>query len=329
MDCIGKRVRRREQGGFTLVELLVVISIIGILMALLLPAVQAARESARMSQCANNLKQLSLGVLSFENANRRFPYGVTWHPDPCHGWTLETLPQMEYGNVVAKYDTTASWYDAVNQPVVMQQLPVFQCPSTPLQRQMVNPIEGYASVSSTTMVTFSDRYAAAADYGAPRGFADTRYSAAEGSIDTNGRTSGAFIKQLTASSPSTTSQWCPTAVRDVTDGASSTILLCEQAGRPNLYYGGVLQPASVGYDNWNGAWASQNCGWFWATDGASSNKGEIAVNAYNLKQPYSFHPHGAYVSMVDGSVHFLDENTSRSVVYAMLTRAGGEIVSVP
>jgi prepilin-type N-terminal cleavage/methylation domain-containing protein/prepilin-type processing-associated H-X9-DG protein len=320
------RAWQAKPTAFTLVELLVVITIIGILISLLLPAVQAAREAARRMQCANNLRQLTLGVLSSENANGHLPPGVTWYPSPCHGWALDALPYMEYANLIDKFDRTSHWWDEVNQPVVKQQLAVFRCPSTPTQNQMVNPIQGYDASGNSTK--FSDRYAAAADYGAPRGWADTRYVAAFNPADSS-RVSGAFIKTLTKSSGSKDSEWGPTQMSDIKDGASNTILLCEQAGRPNLYYGRELQPTSTGYDSWNGAWASQNCGWFWATDGVSSNKGEICINAYNLKQPYSFHPGGAHVSMADGSVHFFMEGIERSVFYALLTRDCGEIVSVP
>src|SRR5579863_4475370 len=97
--------------GFTLVELLVVITIIGILIALLLPAVQAARESARRIQCENNLKQLSLGMLDFESENKRFPsggWGYCWVGDPDRGlsppnqpggWQFQILPYIEQKNL--------------------------------------------------------------------------------------------------------------------------------------------------------------------------------------------------------------------------------------
>ena len=97
---------QRAKPGFTLVELLVVITIIGILVALLLPAVQAARESARATQCANNLKQLGLGVLQHEQAIRYFPtggWGIYMVGDPNCGtgtkqpgsWFYNTLPYIE------------------------------------------------------------------------------------------------------------------------------------------------------------------------------------------------------------------------------------------
>jgi prepilin-type N-terminal cleavage/methylation domain-containing protein len=96
---------RRERGGFTLVELLVVIAIIGVLVALLLPAIQAAREAARRSQCLNNLKQLSLGSMSFESARGGLPYGRKFDRWDAYTWTQVLLPQIEQPGVAALYWT--------------------------------------------------------------------------------------------------------------------------------------------------------------------------------------------------------------------------------
>ena len=103
-------IRNKRTRGFTLVELLVVIAIIGILVALLLPAVQAAREAARRSQCQNNLKQLSVAVLNYENTHKTLPsggWGWHWMGDPDGGygkdqpgsWLYSILPYLEEANV--------------------------------------------------------------------------------------------------------------------------------------------------------------------------------------------------------------------------------------
>ncbi len=97
-------MRRGDRIGFTLVELLVVIAIIGILVALLLPAVQSAREAAQRMQCGNNLKQVGLALHNYHTAHNQFPPGVIWDPGVSGGpmkatWVGQILPQVEQGNV--------------------------------------------------------------------------------------------------------------------------------------------------------------------------------------------------------------------------------------
>ncbi len=94
------RVSRAK--GFTLVELLVVVAIIGILISLLLPAVQAAREAARRSQCANNLKQIGIGLHNYHDTFKKFPYG--WG-NRGTGWSLHILPFIELGNISDTIDS--------------------------------------------------------------------------------------------------------------------------------------------------------------------------------------------------------------------------------
>src|SRR5690349_2879783 len=111
MDCDHSvRFKQRKYlgrgRGFTLVELLVVIAIIGMLVALLLPAVQAAREAGRRMQCSNNLKQVLLALHNYENLNKAFPPGgLVNKPDGFgHSWLVRILPMLEYGNIYNKFE---------------------------------------------------------------------------------------------------------------------------------------------------------------------------------------------------------------------------------
>jgi prepilin-type N-terminal cleavage/methylation domain-containing protein/prepilin-type processing-associated H-X9-DG protein len=134
-----KQARVGQKRGFTLVELLVVIAIIGILVSLLLPAVQAAREAARRVSCTNNLAQLGLAMHHFEFNQGFLPSGVTeskgpikYEPIGTHvSWTVELLPYLELHNVYRKFDKTLGAYAIQNEPVRQQILPVFLCPSNP------------------------------------------------------------------------------------------------------------------------------------------------------------------------------------------------------
>ena len=122
----------RRKSGFTLIELLVVIAVIGILIALLLPAVQQAREAARRSQCTNNLKQIGLAIHNYIDNHKTFPIG-NWH-SVFGTWLVAALPYVEQGQLfkryvnsggVAGYPLTGIRYgNAANFPVVQRQIPV-------------------------------------------------------------------------------------------------------------------------------------------------------------------------------------------------------------
>jgi prepilin-type N-terminal cleavage/methylation domain-containing protein/prepilin-type processing-associated H-X9-DG protein len=121
----------RRAGGFTLIELLVVIAIIGVLIALLLPAVQAAREAGRRAQCSNNLKQLGLAALNYESANGCYPPNLlsVVGPGGTNGAFVRMLPFMEQGALFNMYNNSTFAFDASNISIAGVALGVLWCPS--------------------------------------------------------------------------------------------------------------------------------------------------------------------------------------------------------
>jgi prepilin-type N-terminal cleavage/methylation domain-containing protein/prepilin-type processing-associated H-X9-DG protein len=128
-----------DRKGFTLVELLVVIAIIGILVALLLPAIQAAREAARRTSCLNNVTQLGLAVHNYQFNFETFPPGVTDPKGPIRNepegqhvsWIVQILPYMEERALFSRFDQAAGAYAGVNAPVRSTTVAILMCPSTP------------------------------------------------------------------------------------------------------------------------------------------------------------------------------------------------------
>ena len=148
-----RNLKRQSPRAFTLVELLVVIAIIGVLIALLLPAVQSAREAARRTECANKLKQLALALHHYQEAIGQFPPGgiATVNscplnvPDLNHhlrqkaGWTILVLPYMEQQNRYDEFDHNGTFSarimdDGTNEPLQYTPNPAFKCPSDPFNR---------------------------------------------------------------------------------------------------------------------------------------------------------------------------------------------------
>jgi prepilin-type N-terminal cleavage/methylation domain-containing protein/prepilin-type processing-associated H-X9-DG protein len=115
--------------GFTLVELLVVIAIIGILVALLLPAVQAAREAARRNQCLNNLKQMGIAIQMHHDTKGRFPMGRNGRDPKSVSWAYFLLPQLEENSVYDAYQETVRVDDAANARAMRTPIDVYACPS--------------------------------------------------------------------------------------------------------------------------------------------------------------------------------------------------------
>jgi prepilin-type N-terminal cleavage/methylation domain-containing protein len=333
---IGRVSQRR---GFTLVELLVVIAIIGILVALLLPAIQAAREAARRIQCTNNMKQIGLAILNYESAARTLPLAYTpnytgnYRTGACPGTFVAgnksnnlkyhfmltfILPYLEQQALYDSIDLTQNWMEntiSKNRNATSVDVPDFICPSAENRPNNYttdyyllvdindDPATGYCGLIENT------------------GLAKTRRS-----ID-------GLLGMI---------QDTPTPVRRVTDGLSKTFMFFESAGRPNLYVRGG-QPNGYMYEPPNtkrrpgeatGPTGSQNTDYQWADPGVYALLGNdlgaecgltTIMNCNNYQGLFSFHPGGIVQLYGDGSTDFLSENINVDTFISLFTRAAEDI----
>ncbi len=207
-----------KKKGFTLVELLVVIAIIGTLVGLLLPAVQAARESARKSQCANNVKQMSLGALNYESANQKFPTSGEGKSSGQDVFNLESfntqiLPFIEQVGIASKWDSKIPYWQGINAPLSATKITTFLCPSNSLRKDEF----GGACATATDF-----KYYGATDYLI---VAYTDLSPTDGTRDISKFREGLLTVDQKTSNSSTF------------DGTSNTVIFFEDAGRNLLTVG--------------------------------------------------------------------------------------------
>src|SRR5262245_44101247 len=138
--AMARFLTKGRRPGLTMIELLVATAIIGMLVALLLPAVQQAREAARRTQCKSNLKQLGLAAHLYHDNHNKFPPGAVGPTPPLHmelkshGLGAFLLPYLDQQPLANRYDWNVPWFDTVNQPVVNTQLTIWKCPSAPGDR---------------------------------------------------------------------------------------------------------------------------------------------------------------------------------------------------
>jgi len=330
-------MKRSSQNGFTLVELLVVIAIIGILIGMLLPAVQMVREAARRTHCINNVRQLGLSLHNYESAHRAFPpsrllpdkntmpSGVSnsGATSAFQSWTTLILPFIEQGNLADTYNYQQAWFDNVNSDnysTVAYQVELFKCPSSPTKNgrdpyHVINAAAGdYGSINEVKKKVYTRvlGYASAPDLGQRIGLL------------------GKFDKNEIAA---------------CVDGTSNTFFVSECAGQPDVYIknGRMSMDDFANYTddkviNFNGqlvpadgtGWADPDSGF--SINGASKDGldkyGPFMINRINVSEAFSFHDGGASFAMADGSAHYVTDSVDALAFVAMCTRAGGEIMNV-
>lgn len=295
---------------FTIVELLVVISIIGVLAGLLLPAVQAAREAARRIQCANNLRQMGLALHQYHGTHRRFPAGVVF-PNRVM-WSAQLLPQLEQGPLYSTLDFSQPFDDDTkpNGKACTQYLSIYRCPSSNSPEHVsVQGIDNrvpcnYLAVASGT---------ATRDYG--------QVNQHVGRLNQDGFM---FINSSTG-------------MNGLLDGSSQTLAIGEC-----LFHSDITGPDATGtnqiIDHWYiGTSDMGGAGSNWIGE-ASEALGSTGVGMNNMddgsiaidEKEISFdsnHPGGVQFVFGDGHVTMLSETIDRKIYSALGTRAGGEVVS--
>jgi prepilin-type N-terminal cleavage/methylation domain-containing protein len=327
---------------FTLVELLVVIAIIGILVALLLPAVQAAREAARGAQCSNNLRQLGLALLSHHDTKKSFPPGINVHEDflngagthgpACFGWGGMIIPYLEETGLAGQYQqirVTAggkeykfpnyNWETATSGGLNAGELSktalsVFSCPSDTMSPINMIYNGGKDLFAKSNYVGMAGMYGAQdATAANPMRFVNPvdilTFPEAQQRIWQG--TFGIFGGNQ------------KTRIKDITDGSSKTLMVGERDG--GLEDGSSNRPAAY----WAGAIRAR---WLNSTLSNARNNSVFLINGLNPSNPNaptygtgSLHlGGGAYFAFGDGSVRFISENIDGFVWEAMATRAGGE-----
>ena len=332
-------LRYKGRIGFTLVELLVVIAIIGILVGLLLPAVQAAREAARRMQCSNNLKQMGLAIHNHESTYKYMPacekdlatpdsdnpYGQT----ATYGTLMHLLPFMEQNNIYNLVPVKRSYFDPKSLPapygtmtsVALEPITTFICPSTPS-----SPPSDYGPFMATQGLSGAPLILPRTDYIPIKGIHNSLADCISLTPNDQLRNKGVL------GTSDSVNAW-KIKFGDVSDCLSNSILFGELAGRQKVYFRG--KPFGTDWtDNGltlNSWYADHNTARrLEGYSGNPANPAEVGCsNINNINCLYSFHVGGVQVAMGDGSVHFLSQSIATPVLIGLVTRDGGETVSVP
>lgn len=305
----------RRPRGFTIVELLVSIAIIGILVGLLLPAVQSAREFARRVQCGNNLRQIGLALHHHADSMRVFP-ASGWttaskqNPTGVYiGWQASLLTHLEQKQVASGYDVNSHWWSERNLLIGRIPIAIYQCPSTPLVER------------PRSLVAKPPR--PALDLDSPLG--PTDYAAIMG-------VRSSIAPQIYLGTEATRSvlfRNSATKYADITDGTSHTVMVVECSGRPAIFRHSKRW-LELSSDQGNG-WSDSEGGFsFDGSDatgtrlGAGPSISTFAMNRTNENEPYSFHSGGCHFLYADGRCVFTNESIQLLVAASLFTRAAND-----
>ena len=353
--------RSIDRRGFTLVELLVVIAIIGMLVALLLPAVQAAREASRRMQCSNHLKQLGLAMHNYHATHNQFPSGylsyptsdgsapgaaqidtLTWDAGPGWGWGAMILPFLEQTTTAGSLQYTRPIWDVQNGPIVESKLPVYLCPSASggdeaftVRDAAGNPL----TIAGRQVRLGRSHYVAS--HGQESCWGECG-SAATGVIFTDIYTSTTTTITINGDASRVADgpfyRNSDTKFRDITDGTSQTIFLGEHSSRlsektwAGVVPGAFTHPTFISPENGPDAAATL------VLVHAGPSGGELDITGwpiihpvnfptYHVGQMYSEHPGGGMVLFADGSVRFVAETVDLFTWSELSSMAEGEVVN--
>jgi prepilin-type N-terminal cleavage/methylation domain-containing protein/prepilin-type processing-associated H-X9-DG protein len=340
-----KEVTRQPREGFTLVELLVVIAIIGILIALLLPAVQAAREAARRTQCQNTLKQLGLAVHNYVSAKKTLPNstrptGSTTAPRIA-GFTL-LLPYIEEAQLYQQEDFAVNWSastgaNGANLVVTKVVLPGLLCPSDAADAnrldydpQISNTFNGIVACTDYSPVIGVHPNLGPTTSNPPGTLSLVDAETISWDATNKSANSGLLRKNAVAK------------LKDASDGLSKTIMYAESAGRPFVYQRGkAVVDLATKHQN-GGGWCrpATDITLHGSLNDGSPLQGPCALNCTNgenypsynaapwytegTSEIYSFHTGGANVLLGDGSVQYLNETINIRELAKLIARADGK-----
>lgn len=311
------RVARK---GVTPVSLLAAAALVVTAAGLLVPALVAVRAAADRAGCANHLRQIGAAALAFESARGQYPYTtqLKFGDATGQGWMPLLLPYLDTPDLARRYQLDHNWSDPANAAAVGTPVRGFVCPAAP---------------NDTRFLTTEAYGPALWPY--PRA-ATTDYLGVAGILVTLRGTEWVppGLEPLGCGAIAGTGKgWRRT---DFPDGLATTLLASEDAGRPYIWRTGRRSPTDhtptilPERPNLSGAWAAQNVTGYrsFSADG-TKQPGSCPVNCSNwIGGLYSFHAGGANAVFADGSVRFLSQTTTVHVVYALVSRAGGELVGL-